>query len=45
VAASAGDYLDRIRRITTGATTVHACFMPDIALTGVVTATGLWSPA
>jgi hypothetical protein len=43
VAASAEDYLDRVRRITTGATTVHACFMPDIDLTGAATATGLWS--
>ncbi len=43
VAASAEDYLDRIRRITVGATTVHACFMPDIHLTGAATATGLWS--
>jgi SnoaL-like protein len=43
VAASAEDYLDRIRRITAGATTVHACFMPDIDLTGAATATGMWS--
>jgi N-acyl-D-aspartate/D-glutamate deacylase len=43
VAASAEDYLDRIRQITTGATTVHACVMPDIDLTGPATATGLWS--
>ncbi|EHB58811.1 hypothetical protein MycrhDRAFT_1247 [Mycolicibacterium rhodesiae JS60] len=42
-AGSAEDYLDRIRRITVGATTVHACFMPDIQLTGAATATGLWS--
>jgi hypothetical protein len=39
VAAPAEDYLDRIQRITTGATTVHACFMPDIDLTGAATAT------
>jgi hypothetical protein len=43
VAASAEDFIDRIRRITTGTTTVHACYMPDIELTGAAAATGLWS--
>lgn len=43
VAASAEEFLDRIRRITSGATTVHACFMADISLTGAATATGVWS--
>jgi N-acyl-D-aspartate/D-glutamate deacylase len=43
VAASAEDYLDRIRQVIAGATTVHTCFMPNIELTGAATATGLWS--
>ena len=43
VADSADAFLQRVTTLTAGATTVHACFMPDIALRDDVHATGRWS--
>lgn len=43
VAASADAFLERVTSLTVGATTVHACFMPDIALQDATHATGRWS--
>lgn len=43
VADSAEGFLRRVTTLTAGATTVHACWMPDIALRGDRRATGRWS--
>ena len=43
VADSAAAFLERVTALTSGAITVHACFMPDIALRDASHATGHWS--
>lgn len=43
VADSADAYLERVTTVTAGAGTVHACFMPEIALGDDGRATGRWS--
>ena len=43
VADSADAFLERVIGLTAGATTVHACFMPDIDLRDDTHATGRWS--
>lgn len=43
VADSAQAYLERVSKVTTGATTVHLCAMPTIRLTGPGAATGSWA--
>jgi hypothetical protein len=43
VADSSAAFLERVRAVTAGAITVHACFMPDIAVRDAAHATGRWS--
>lgn len=43
VADSADAFLERVTTLTAGSTTVHACFMPHIALRDDRHATGRWS--
>lgn len=43
VAEGANAFRRRLEELTAGASTIHACFMPEITMTSATTATGLWS--
>jgi hypothetical protein len=43
VADSAEAFVDRLVRLTVGATTVHSCAMPTLTVVGPDEATGLWA--
>jgi len=43
VAESAKAFRDRLQGLTSGATTVHACFMPRLTIIDAQTARGIWS--
>jgi hypothetical protein len=43
VADSAEAFVDRLVRLTAGATTVHSCAMPTLTVVGPGEATGLWA--